>query len=397
MKIQLILNTLLIVILIPFLTHCTQKTASRHEPNYVRMADSEMKRNPESWMVDFSKSLKWNYTHGLELLAMLQVSEKTGDEKYYHYAENYADTVVHEDGTIQTYVLEKYNIDHINPGKILFPIYKKTQNPKYLKALQLLRSQMETHPRISNGGFWHKQIYPHQVWLDGLYMACPFLAEYGKTFNEPALFDEVALQLTTAYQDLIDEETGLLYHGWDESREQRWADPVTGRSPHFWSRSIGWYMMALVDVLDFMPADHPQREEIITILHRIATAVEKYRDPETGMWYQVTNLTEREGNYLESSGSIMFIYSWVKGAQKGYLPESFAGKGATAYNQFVERFIRENGDGTISVTDVCSVAGLGGEKNYRDGSFSYYISEPVRDDDPKAVGPFIMVSILLDK
>jgi unsaturated rhamnogalacturonyl hydrolase len=256
---------------------------------------------------------------------------------------------------------------------------------------------METHPRISNGGFWHKQIYPHQVWLDGLYMACPFLAEYGKTFNEPALFDEVALQLTTAYQDLIDEETGLLYHGWDESREQRWADPVTGRSPHFWSRSIGWYMMALVDVLDFMPADHPQREEIIAILHRIATAVEKYRDPETGMWYQVTNLTEREGNYLESSGSIMFIYSWVKGAQKGYLPETFAGKGATAYDQFVERFIRENGDGTISVTDVCSVAGLGGEKNYRDGSFSYYISEPVRNDDPKAVGPFIMVSILLDK
>jgi len=386
-----------LLIIIPVLTYCAQKTTSGGEPNYVRMADSEMKRNPESWMIDFSKGTKWNYTHGLELQAMLQVSAKTGDEKYYGYALSYADTMVHEDGTIETYQLERYNIDHVNPGKILFPIYRKTDNPKYRKALQLLRSQMETHPRISNGGFWHKKIYPHQVWLDGLYMACPFLAEYGKTFDEPALFDEVALQLTTAYQDLIDEETGLLYHGWDESRAQRWADPVTGKSPNFWSRSIGWYMMALVDVLDFFPADHPRREELITILQKISAAVEKYRDPATGMWYQVTNLGEREGNYPESSGSIMFIYTWVKGAQKGYLPEAFAEKGATAYDQFVKRFIRENGDGTISVTDVCSVAGLGGEKNYRDGSFDYYISEPVRDDDPKAVGPFIMVSILLDK
>ena len=381
------------------LAQCTANKQDKPEtkPYYVRMADSEMKRNPESWMVDFSKNIKWNYTHGLEMQAMIQVSEKSGDEKYYNYAENYADTMVNEDGTIQTYTLERYNIDHINPGKILFPIYEKTQNPKYLKALQLLRSQMETHPRISNGGFWHKQIYPHQVWLDGLYMASPFLAEYGKTFNEPALFDEVALQLTTAYDDLIDEETGLLYHGWDESRQQRWANPLTGKSPHFWSRSIGWYMMAMVDVLDFMPADHPQREEIITVLNKVSAAVEKQRDPETGMWYQVTNLPDREGNYLESSGSIMFIYSWVKGAQKGYLPKEYLEKGEKAFTQFVARFIRENTDGTISVTDVCSVAGLGGKQRYRDGSFEYYISEPVRDDDPKAVGPFIMTGVLLDK
>lgn len=386
--------------LIPFIflfISCTGEKETTTAPYYLRMADSEMKRNPESWMVDFSKNIKWNYTHGLVLQAMIQVSEKSGDEKYYRYAEAYADTMVNEDGSIKTYVLEKYNIDHINPGKILFPIYEKTGNPKYLKALQLLRSQMETHPRISNGGFWHKQIYPHQVWLDGLYMACPFLAEYGKTFNEPALFDEVTLQLTTAWDDLIDEESGLLYHGWDESRQQRWADPVTGRSPHFWSRSIGWYMMALVDVLDFLPEDHPQREAIIDRLNRIAAAVERYRDPETGMWYQVTDQGDREGNYLESSGSIMFIYTWVKGAQKGYLPEEFLEKGEAAYDQFLKQFIRENADGTISVTDVCSVAGLGGDPRYRDGSFEYYISEPVRDDDPKAVGPFIMVSILLDR
>ncbi|MFA7389769.1 MAG: glycoside hydrolase family 88 protein, partial [Proteiniphilum sp.] len=312
-------TSLLFIPLVSLLLNCSSVKEAAADPWYIRMADSEMQRYPESWMVDFSEKIKWNYTHGLEMLAMIQVSEKSGDEKYYRYAEAYADTMVNDDGTIKTYQLERYNIDHINPGKILFPIYDKSENPKYLKALQLLRSQMETHPRISNGGFWHKQIYPHQVWLDGLYMAGPFLAEYGKRFNEPALFDEAALQLITAWDDLIDEESGLLYHGWDESRQQRWADPVTGRSPHFWSRSIGWYMMAMVDVLDHLPEEHPQRAAIIERLNRIATAVERYRDPATGMWYQVTNLGEREGNYLESSGSIMFIYSWVKGAQKGYL------------------------------------------------------------------------------
>lgn len=390
-------TSLLLLVLISTFLSCNGEKEAPADPYYKRMADSEMKRYPESWMVDFSDKIKWNYTHGLELQSIIQVSEKTGDEKYFNYAENYADTMVNEDGSIKTYRLDRYNIDHINPGKMLFPVYKRTGNPKYLKALQLLRSQMKTHPRISNGGYWHKQIYPHQVWLDGLYMAGPFLAEYGKTFDEPALFDEVALQLTTAWEDLIDEETGLLYHGWDESREQRWADPVTGKSPHFWSRSIGWYMMALVDVLDFMPEDHPKRGHIIDLLNNISTTIDRYRDSETGMWYQVTNLPDREGNYLESSGSIMFIYTWVKGAQKGYLPEEFAEKGATAYDQFLKQFIRENGDGTISVTNVCSVAGLGGEKVYRDGSFEYYISEPVRDDDPKAVGPFIMTSILLER
>ena len=390
-------TSLLFIPLVSLLLNCSSVKEAAADPWYIRMADSEMQRYPESWMVDFSEKIKWNYTHGLEMLAMIQASEKSGDEKYYRYAEAYADTMVNDDGTIKTYQMERYNIDHINPGKILFPIYDKSENPKYLKALQLLRSQMETHPRISNGGFWHKQIYPHQVWLDGLYMAGPFLAEYGKRFNEPALFDEAALQLITAWDDLIDEESGLLYHGWDESRQQRWADPVTGRSPHFWSRSIGWYMMAMVDVLDHLPEEHPQRAAIIERLNRIATAVERYRDPATGMWYQVTNLGEREGNYLESSGSIMFIYSWVKGAQKGYLPDAFLQKGAEAYDQFLEQFIRENEDGTISVTDVCSVAGLGGEKRYRDGSFEYYISEPIRDDDPKAVGPFIMTSILLER
>ena len=386
-----------IIVISVFIAGLITLSGCAEKKMFVRMADSEMKRNPESWMVDFSKDLKWNYCHGLELEAIYDVYRKTGDKKYYNYALSYADTVINPDGTIKSYKLEEYNIDRLNSGKMLFPIYAETKDEKYRLAMDLLKSQMDTHPRISNGGFWHKKIYPNQVWLDGLYMAGPFLAEYGATFNVPALFDEVALQLTTAYEDLLDEKTGLLYHGWDESRQQRWADPVTGKSPNFWSRSIGWYMMALVDALDFIPADHPKRNDIITILNNISTSVEKFRDPVSGMWYQVTDKGGKEGNYLESTGSVMFIYTWVKGAQKGYLPKEFLKKGELAYDQFLKQFYKENEDGTVSITSCCAVSGLGGEKNYRDGSFKYYISEPVRDNDPKAVSPFIWLSILLNR
>lgn len=381
------------VVFLMLLVGCSPKTA----PYYVRMADSEMKRNPESWMLDFQQKLKWNYTHGLELDAFLDVWEKTGDKKYFDYVLSYADTMISDHANIVTYKLKNYNIDHVNPGKILFSIYKETKNPKYKMAMDTLKIQMDTHPRISNGGYWHKKIYPHQVWLDGIYMAPPFLAEYGVTFHAPYLLDDAALQIITAYEDLVDEKTGLLYHGWDESRKQQWADSVTGKSPNFWSRSIGWYMMAIVDVLDFLPAEHSKRTKIISILNNISTAIEKYREPTSGMWYQVTDQGDREGNYLESSGSAMFIYTWVKGAQQGYLPKEFLEKGTQAYRQFLKQFVKENNDGTITITDACSVAGLGGEKVYRDGSFEYYISEPVRDNDAKVVGPFIKVSILLNK
>lgn len=372
-------------------------TVQAKDKYYVRMADSEMKRNPESWMLDFSIAPKWNYCQGLELQSMLQVQQKTGNEKYYDYAYAFADLMVEPDGQIKTYKLKEYNIDRVNSGKMLFPIYTQSKEERFKKAIDLLRSQMETHPRTNDGSFWHKKIYPHQVWLDGIYMACPFLAQYAVTFNEPALFDDVALQIEDVHKYTLDKETGLYYHGWDESRQQRWANPETGLSPHFWSRSIGWYMMAMVDVLDFMPEDHPKRGEIIEILQNLSTSLEKFRDPKTGMWYQVTDEMNREGNYLESSGSIMFIYSWIKGAQKGYLDKSFLKKGTKAYDQFVKQFVKVNPDNTISVTDVCSVAGLGGDKIYRDGSFEYYIGEPLRDNDAKAVAPFIMTSILLNK
>jgi unsaturated rhamnogalacturonyl hydrolase len=372
-------------------------SASAGYKYYVRMADSEMKRNPEAWMLDFSSAPKWNYCHGLVLQAILQVWQQTRNSAYYNYAYDFTELMINNNGEIKGYKPEEYNIDRLNSGKMLFPIYFQTKNPKLEKAITLLRNQMITHPRTTGGSFWHKKIYPHQVWLDGIYMACPFLAQYAAVFNEPALFDDVAAQIIDVRKYLYDYKTGLYYHGWDESRQQKWANPDTGQSPNFWSRSIGWYMMAMTDVLDFLPEDHPKRNEIITILQELCRSIENYRDPKSGMWYQVTNMGDRKGNYVESSASAMFIYTWVKGAQKGYLDKNYLKKGKKAYNQYVKRFIKQDADGTLSITDGCSVSGLGGEKVYRDGSFEYYISEPVRDNDPKATGPFIMLSILLNK
>ena len=364
---------------------------------YVRMADSEMKRNPESWMLDFQPKLKWDYCNGLELQAIFEVWNKTKQQKYLVYAKSYADTIINAKGEIFGYKPTEYNIDRLNPGKLLFQLNAVNPTEKYELAIKILRNQMLTHPRTSEGGFWHKKIYPNQMWLDGLYMASPFLAEYGLKMNEPQLFDEVAKQIILVAKHTYDPKSGLYYHGWDESREQRWANPQTGTSPHFWSRSIGWYMMAMVDALDFLPQNHPQRPEIIKILNDLSNTLYKFRDKKTGMWYQITDVGDRNGNYIESTGSAMFIYTWVKAAQKGYLPKAYLCKGEKAYNQFVKQFVVENPDGTISIKDACSVAGLGGNPFYRDGSFKYYISEPKRDNDPKVVGPFIMLSVLLNK
>jgi len=393
-KFKIILLGLIMLITIPAIS-ATSKSGVK--PYSVWMADSEIKRYPESWMVDFSWRPKWDYCNGFELQAIYQVWKLTGNQKYYDYVKSYADTIIHLDGNITGYKPEDYNLDKLNSGKFLFDLYSKTHILKYKLAIELLRNQIKNQPRTSDGGFWHKKVYPNQMWLDGLYMASPFLAQYASRFNEKGLYDEVAHQILTVAKHTYDQKTGLYYHGWDESRKQKWSNPQTGTSPNFWSRSMGWFMMAMVDVLDYLPANHPQRTEIKNILLKLSQTLDKYRDPKTGMWYQVTDKPGEAGNYVESSGSAMFLYSWVKGAQKGYLPKSFGEKGAKGYDQFVKQFIKENPDGTISLTDACSVAGLGGSPRYRDGSYQYYISEPKRDNDAKAVSPFIMLSVLLKK
>ncbi|MEP3388541.1 MAG: glycoside hydrolase family 88 protein, partial [Reichenbachiella sp.] len=253
--------------------------------------------------------------------------------------------------------------------------------------------QMKDHPRLASGGFWHKKIYPDQMWLDGLYMGSPFLAEYAKEFNEPALFDDVANQFILVDNYTWDADKQLYYHGYDDSRKQKWSNPKTGVSPNFWGRAMGWYAMALVDVLDFLPEDHSKRPEILAIINKMATGLVKYQDAETGLWWQILDRGGDEGNYLEASCSSMFSYFFLKGIEKGYLSEDYRAVANNAYEGVVKSFVKRNQDGTISLTTNCAVAGLGGNP-YRDASYEYYVNEPKRDNDPKGIGPFIMASIL---
>jgi len=280
----------------------------------------------------------------------------------------------------------------VNSGKFLFDLYENTKDERYLTAIKQLRDQLKTHPRTSEGGFWHKKRYPHQMWLDGLYMGAPFYAQYAAHFNQPELFDDVVKQFVLVHKYTYNPATGLNYHGWDESKEQKWADPKTGCSPHYWGRAEGWYAMALVDVLDYLPQNHSGRAKIIEILNQVSAGIKKHQDPKTGLWYQVLDQGNREGNYLEATGSSMFTYSLLKAVRKGYISKDYKTVALKAYSGILENLIKNNSDGTISLTKCCSVAGLGGNP-YRDGSYEYYIKEPVRDNDPKGVGPFIMASL----
>ncbi|GEO04416.1 family 88 glycosyl hydrolase [Adhaeribacter aerolatus] len=357
-----------------------------------RMALSTVKRN--AWLQDVNKNPGWGYTQGLIVYSFEQIWKKNQDKKYLDYVKTYGTQMIQPDGTIKTYQPETYNIDNINAGKSLFTLYKVTGEEKYKKALQQLRNQMKTHPRTSEGGFFHKQKYPSQLWLDGAYMASPFLAQYAQVFNEPQLFDDVAQQLILMEKHLRDAKTGLLYHGWDEKRVQPWADPETGRSRNFWGRAIGWYAMALVDVLDYLPQSHPKRKELLTIWQRLVPALQKYQDTETGLWYQVVDQGNRAGNYLEASGSCMFVYAIAKSVNKGYLEAKYKPIAQKGFKGIIEKLVEVKPDGEINLLQVCEVAGLSDDRN---GSFAYYVKEPIRINDPKGVGPFILASLELNK
>ncbi len=369
--------------------------ATKAQETAIRFANSEMKRAPEAWQLDHGKRLFFGYAQGLGCLAMLKVWKETEDRKYLDYVVQWADTIINDKGEIHLYHVETYNIDYINSGKVLFDVYRETGNEKYKLAMDRLVNQMKLHPRTLEGAFWHKLIYPHQVWLDGLYMGSPFLAEYAITFNQPELIEDVINQFKICAKHSYDKKTGLYYHAWDESKKQQWANKETGQSPNFWGRSMGWWFMALVDVLDFIPEDRPERQELIDLIQGFADTLPAYQD-ETGLWYQVLDKGDKAGNYLEASVSSMFMYSLAKAVNKGYIAKKYRQIAEKAYEGLMKELIVENEDGTFSLTQCCSVGGLGGNP-YRDGSFEYYISEKIRDNDSKATGPFIMGCLELKK
>lgn len=358
-------------------------------------ADSEMKRFPEAWQLDHGKRLFFGYAQGVGCCAMLEMWKATSDAKYYDYVAEWADTIVFEDGNIHLYDMSTYNIDYINSGKVLFDVYKQTGNEKYRKAMDLLVKQMKQHPRTLEGGYWHKLRYPHQIWLDGLYMGSPFLAHYGAEFDQPEWIDEAVKQFTLCHKHTYDAKTGLYHHAWDESKSQRWANKETGHSPNFWGRSIGWWFMAMVDVLDYIPENHEGRSRIIGYIQGLADALPKYMD-EDGLWYQVVDMREREGNFPEASVTTQCMYAYAKAVNKGYIDEKYRAIAIKAFDGLKKTLLKELPDGTLSLTRCCQVGGLGGDP-YRDGSFEYYIGEKMRDNDAKATGPFIMALLELGK
>ena len=354
----------------------------------VRMAESTLQRYSLN-------DVLWHYEHGLQVLAIQKVAEVTGEAQYKGFVLDWIDQFVQADGDIRTYRADEYNLDLINAGKLLFGALELTGDQRYRKALDLLREQLRKQPRTHSNGFWHKKIYPYQMWLDGIYMAEPFLAEYAYRFDEPATFEDVAYQICLVEEHTRDKKTGLLYHAWDESKTQRWADPVTGHSPHFWGRGIGWYVMAIVDVLDYLPREQARRLDLIAILNRAVEALLKVQDETSGLWYQILDLPDREGNYLEASASAMFVYAFAKGVRQGYLAQDYLLSARRGYHGLLQNLIKVDSQGLLTLEGTCGGAGLGGEP-YRDGSFEYYVSEKVIPNDPKGVGSFILAALEME-
>lgn len=345
------------------------------------------------WKDSFSmnnRPAKWTYDEGVLLKGIEGVWNKTGDGNCFKYIQRSIDFFVDKSGSIKTYKQDEFNIDNINNGRILLLLYKVTNDKKYWIAANDLREQLKMQPRTSEGGFWHKKIYPGQMWLDGLYMGEPFYAEYAAYVGDDTAFNDIARQFILMEKHSRDNKTGLLYHGWDESRQQKWADPLTGRSPNFWGRAMGWYGMALIDVLDYFPSNHPQRKELVSILNRFAAAVSKVQDGKTGLWWDVLNMPARPKNYFEASASSMFVYTLAKGVRMGYLSPTYLAVAKKGYDGILDNFIKtENGQTNLFGTVM--VSGLGGNP-YRDGSYDYYVGEKVGENDPKGVGAFILAS-----
>ena len=357
------------------------------------VAITAMQQRPDSFSNE-GRPAKWTYDMGVILEGVADVWKQTGNKVYFNYVQKQIDHFVENDGNIKGYKFEDYNIDNVKNGTSILMLYRVTGKEKYWKAATRLREQLRSHPRTNQGGFWHKKIYPYQMWLDGLYMAQPFYAEYAMLAHEDTAFNDIANQFAWMEQHARDPKTGLLFHGWDESKEMAWASKETGNSPNFWGRAIGWYMMALVDALDFFPADHPKRAELIATLNRTTDALEKVQDKKTGLWWDILDRPDVPKNYFESSASSMFVYGIAKGVRLGYLPAAKLSIARKGYDGILKKFI-VNRNGKTDLDGTVQVSGLGG-KPFRDGSIEYYLKEPVITNDPKGVGSFMKAAVEME-
>ncbi|HEX4309753.1 MAG TPA: glycoside hydrolase family 88 protein [Acidobacteriaceae bacterium] len=390
---KVILSAALVVL---FAFTCEPPILAQSAPWSERMANSTLARWPEDHFAPAGAPLRWNYELGTLLEGMDAVWYGSAKGDYYRSIKASVDSLVSPDGSIPTYDASGHQLDSILLGRQLLLLYNVTQDKRYYKAAMLLRQQLAQQPKNASGGFWHKTIYPNQMWLDGLYMAEPFYAEYAARFQEPQDFAEITRQFVLIDQHARDAKTGLLYHGWDESRQQDWANRQTGDSQSFWARGMGWYMMALVDTLPWYPENDPGRAELLAILRRTAAAVVKVQDPQSGLWYQVMDKPGAKGNYFEASAACMFTYALAKGVRLGYLPRNYTRNAERGWRGIQARFVKSESDGNLTLKGTVKVAGLGGT-DHRDGSYAYYVAQPVVDNDPKGIGAFLLAASEMEK
>jgi unsaturated rhamnogalacturonyl hydrolase len=387
-----------LIILFIFLSACNfqaQDKKSNHTLSKwsVRMANSVLNRS-DSLIYYVDRNPKWAYD--VAFLGMAIDHLGNIDSMFSKYMEDWVNYFVKPDGSVIDYTREEFNLDRIFPGRNVITLYMRTHDPKYKLALDNFLLQLQSQPKTNSGGYWHKKIYPWQMWLDGIFMGSTFMAQYAKEFNEHEWFDVAVAQTKMIYEKTLDTGSGLLMHAWDESRQQKWCDPETGKSHYPWSRAIGWYTMAITDILEYLPEDHPDRDKLVSILQKTCEALLKVQDPKTGLWFQVLNQGEREGNYIEGSGSSMYVYVFARGAHKGYLDSKYLEIAGKAFESIIKELITTDEKGFLTMHNICGGCGLGGNP-YRDGSYEYYISEKRIDNDTKGIAPFILAAIELDR
>jgi unsaturated rhamnogalacturonyl hydrolase len=374
-----------------------RKGAAQNEPSALRLAATAMGTWKDTGDME---PARWTYEQGMVWQGLLRLWYNTGDARYFKYVRNQVDRLVDKDGNILTYNREDYNLDNVLPGRLLVLLFETTGQEKYYKAAMRLRQQLKEQPRTAEGNFWQKREYTRQVWLDGLYMAQPFFAQYGAVFHEDSVFDDVCKQFITIEAHTRDPKSGLLYHGWDESGQEKWAQKTSGvtsgHSPNLWGRAMGWYGMALVDVLEYMPVASPGRKYLLSILQRYAAAIGKVQDPATGLWWDVLDQPGRAGNYREASASAMFVYILARGVRLGYLPAAYLPVAKKGWQGLVDQFIATDTSGATVLKGTVGVSGLGGSP-YRDGSYAYYTGEKTTVNDPKGIGVFILAAIEIDQ
>ena len=380
-----------------FLLFFSSSNAFSQRSDAMNLASTVFHLYPDSMVTKGSvRPANWNYEIGVTMMGIWGLWEKTKDSAYIKYVKKIVDHFVTRDGDIRTYDLTDYNADHILTGRLVLRLHDAYQDPKYKKAADLLRKQIDWQPRNRAGGFWHKLKYPAQMWLDGLYMIEPYYAEYTKRFGTTEAYADIVHEFVLMEQKARDPKTGLIYHGWDESRQQFWANKQTGLSQSFWSRAMGWYHIALVEVLDVMDVNHPERKKLLEILNRLTIAIVNAQDKDSGVWWQITDKGGAEKNYLESSASAMFVYALARSVNKGYISPAYRTAVQKGYAGLLKEFVVKDAEGRTHFTKTVAVGGLGGSPN-RNGTYAYYMSEPIRTDDFKGIGPFMLAALEMEQ